>query len=201
MDFLDERGLSCPIPVIDAKKALSQMKNGEILTVKVEDRTKVENISRMAESSGHQVKVNNISNDEFDVVITVGDHVEVEEETCKCEGENMKDNTVVVIASNKMGCGDETLGKNLLKAFIFALTKQENLPSTILFYNSGAYVTTEGSESIDDLKALESQGVKIFTCGTCLDFYKLKEKLIVGSVTNMYDIVKIMEDASLIIRP
>lgn len=201
MNFLDERGHSCPIPVINAKKELSNMKKGEVLTVKVEDKTKVENITRMAENNGHQVKVKDISNNEFDIVITVGDHVESKEEICKCGGENMKANMVVVIASNKMGCGDETLGKNLLKAFIFALTKQENLPSTILFYNSGAYVTTEGSESLEDLKALESQGVKIFTCGTCLDFYKIKEKLKVGNVTNMYDIVSTMENASLIIRP
>lgn len=201
MNFLDERGKTCPIPVIDSKKELLKMKEGEVLTVKVDDKAKVANITRMAEENGHTVKVNNIASGEYDVVITVGKHIELKQGNCSCTGGNTKDNMVVVIGSNKMGSGDETLGKNLLKAFIFAITKQENLPTSILFYNSGAYITTEGSESINDLKALESQGVKIFTCGTCLDFYKLKEKLVVGSVTNMYDIVSTIESASLVIKP
>ena len=108
---------------------------------------------------------------------------------------------VVVIGSNQMGNGEEKLGKNLMKAFIFALTKQDVLPETILFYNSGAYLTCEDSDSLADLKDLEAQGVEIMTCGTCLDFYGLKEKLAVGSVTNMYVIVEKQEKASRIVKP
>ena len=100
-----------------------------------------------------------------------------------------------------MGDGDEVLGNKLLKAFIFAVTKQDNLPKTMLFYNKGAYMTCEGSEVIDDLKFLESEGVEIMTCGTCLDFYGIKEKLCIGTVTNMYDIVETMEKASKIVKP
>ena len=108
---------------------------------------------------------------------------------------------VVVLSANAMGNGDEQLGKLLMKSFIFALTKQDQLPETILCYNSGAYLTCEESDSLEDLKSLEAEGVKILTCGTCLDFYKLKEKLAVGGVSNMYEIVEIMENAGTIIRP
>ena len=100
-----------------------------------------------------------------------------------------------------MGSGEEKLGKALMKAFIFALTKQDMLPETVLCYNSGAYLTCEGSDSLEDFKALEAEGVNIMTCGTCLDFYGIKDKLAVGSVTNMYDIVETMENAISIIRP
>ena len=100
-----------------------------------------------------------------------------------------------------MGSGEEKLGKALMKAFIFALTKQDMLPETVLCYNSGAYLTCEGSDSLEDFKALEAEGVNIMTCGTCLDFYGIKDKLAVGSVTNMYDIVETMENARSIIRP
>ena len=89
-----------------------------------------------------------------------------------------------------MGEGAEELGKTLLKAFVFSLTQQDKLPKTILFYNGGASLTCEGSPMLDDLKALEAQGVEIMTCGTCLNFYGLTEKLAVGSVTNMYTIVE-----------
>ena len=110
-------------------------------------------------------------------------------------------NTVVVIAADHMGEGKEDLGKVLIKGFIFALTQLEELPKTILFYNGGAKITAEGSESLEDLKTLEAQGVEIMTCGTCLDYYGLKEKLQVGTVTNMYSIVETMNNADKIIRP
>ena len=108
---------------------------------------------------------------------------------------------LVVLSSNTMGDGDPKLGTALMKAFVFALTKQEQLPETILCYNTGAYLTCEGADTLEDLKLLESEGVTILTCGTCLDFYSLKEKLAVGGVTNMYDIVERMENASAIIKP
>lgn len=108
---------------------------------------------------------------------------------------------VVVLSANVMGGGDEKLGKTLMKAFVFALTKQDVLPDTILCYNSGAYLTCEGSDSLDDFRELEAEGVNIMTCGTCLDFYGIKDMLAVGTVTNMYDIVETMEKAKQIIRP
>lgn len=82
-----------------------------------------------------------------------------------------------------MGDGDNELGKVLIKGFIYALSQQDELPQTMLFYNGGAKITSEGSESIEDLKALEEKGVKIFTCGTCLNYYGLTEKLCVGEAT------------------
>ena len=108
---------------------------------------------------------------------------------------------VVVLSANVMGTGDEKLGKALMKAFVFAVTKQDALPETIVCYNTGAYLTCEGSDSLEDFKNLEAEGVNIITCGTCLDFYGIKDKLTVGSVTNMYEIVETMEKAKTIVRP
>ena len=100
-----------------------------------------------------------------------------------------------------MGEGSEELGRILIKGFLFALTQQEHLPSTVLFYNGGAKLTTEGSASLEDLKTLEANGVEILTCGTCLDYYGLKDKLAVGGVTNMYVIVEKQMQADLVFRP
>ena len=108
---------------------------------------------------------------------------------------------VVVLSSNQMGQGDEALGKLLMKGFVFALTQQDMLPETILLYNSGAFLSCEGSDNLEDLKTLEAQGVEIRTCGTCLNYYGLTDKLAVGSVTNMYDIVETMTSAGKVIRP
>ena len=77
----------------------------------------------------------------------------------------------------------------------------DKLPSKVLFYNSGAYLTCEDSDSLEDLKTLEAEGVEIYTCGTCLNFYDITDKLAVGSITNMYDIVEMMEKAGKVIKP
>ena len=126
---------------------------------------------------------------------------EIEDMECDCQEDSIKKGMVVVLSANVMGTGDEKLGKALMKAFVFAVTKQDVLPETILCYNTGAYLTCEDSDSLEDFKALEAEGVNIMTCGTCLDFYDIKEKLAVGTVTNMYDIVAVMEGAKSLIRP
>lgn len=204
MEILDERGHNCPIPVINTKKKLKEMKVGDVLTVKVSKPIQVENVKEAALSKGHSVETKTISDDEHEVIITVNNVSDDSKNSgaCSCMGENnTSKNIVAVISSKEMGGGDPTLAKNLMKAFIFALTKQEVLPEAVIFYNSGAYLTCEESESLDDIKALASSGVEILTCGTCLDFYNLKEKLKVGKVSNMYDIVNKMENATVVLRP
>ena len=108
---------------------------------------------------------------------------------------------VVVISSDTMGDGDKELGKVLIKSFFFALTKQDVLPLTILFYNRGAFLTCQDSECLNDIRTLEKQGVEILTCGTCLDYYHLKEKLAVGGISNMYEIVEKQLLADTILKP
>ena len=93
------------------------------------------------------------------------------------------------------------MGQILIKGFIYSLTQLEKLPDTVLFYNIGAFLTCEGSPVLEDLKTLEKEGTKICTCGTCLDFYKMKDKLAVGTIVNMYVIVETQAKADLIIKP
>ena len=197
--ILDARGLTCPLPVINTNKELEGVNIGENIEVIVDNEIAVQNLTKFANVQGFPVSSSKVSDDEFHVNISKGEKA-VEEEEVICEP-NKKDNFVIVISSDKMGEGNEVLGHKLLKAFIFAVTKQDKLPKTMLFYNMGAHMTCEGSEVIEDLKLLESEGVGIMTCGTCLDFYGIKEKLCVGTVTNMYDIAETMEKASKIVKP
>ena len=118
-----------------------------------------------------------------------------------CIPDSRKKGVVVVLSSNEMGQGDLALGRLLMKGFVYALTQQDRLPKTVLLYNSGAYLSCEGSENLEDLKSMEAQGVEILTCGTCLNHYGLAEKLKVGGVTNMYEITERMTAAGLLVRP
>ncbi len=202
--IVDARGLTCPLPVIQTKAAVEGLEKSEKISVLVDNETAVQNLLRFAAQRNFQASGSKKGEKEFEVVIDaiVSDEpIETKDEEISC-GTDLRDGKlVVVLSSDKMGTGDETLGTNLMKAFVFALTKQDKLPANIVLYNSGANLSCEGSPVLDDLKLLESEGVEIVTCGTCLDFYGIKEKLAVGSVTNMYEIVRIQEEAGVIIRP
>ena len=200
--IVDARGLACPLPVVNTKNEIQGMKEGEQVEVLVDNEIAVQNLTKFANVRNHSIKAEKIDDNNYKVVITVG-QVSVEEKSDEVESciPSQIRNDVVVIASGTMGNGEEELGKALMKAFIFALTKQDTYPDTILLYNGGAYLSCEGSDSLEDLKFLEAQGVKIATCGTCLNFYGLTDSLAVGSVTNMYDIVETMGKATKIIKP
>lgn len=198
-------GDACPIPVIKTKKAMQELKGPGILEILVDNEIAVQNVTKMASSSGGEVTSERISEKEFRLIIRtdriVPKHeVQTAEVTAVCHGDSRGD-TVVVVSSDCMGKGDDELGKVLMKGFIFAVSQLDELPKSILFYNGGARLTSDGSDALDDLKSMEAQGVEIMTCGACLDFYGLKEKLRVGTVTNMYSIVETMKDAAKIIYP
>ena len=196
-------GDACPVPVVKTRKAMETIKGAEVVETLVDNEIAVENLKKMAGQMGYQVKDQKLEEGKYSVQIMVTEEEKTENiqaDICDCRPTAASDK-VVVIRSNVMGEGDPELGKVLIKGFIYALSQQEELPKTILFYNGGAYLTCEGSASLDDLKELEHRGVKILTCGTCLNFYGLSEKLKVGEVTNMYEIAATMSKASLIVSP
>lgn len=196
--------MACPLPVVNAKKAAEELNAGDVLVVLVDNEIAVQNLTRFGEHKGFSVSAEKRSEIEFAVTMNIsgtGKPQETTEDSVACETDSRRKGMLVVLSANTMGTGDPKLGTSLMKAFVFALTKQDQLPDTILCYNTGAYLTCEGADTLEDLKLLESEGVTVLTCGTCLDFYGLKEKLAVGGATNMYDIVERMESAAQIIKP
>lgn len=196
---IDAKGKTCPIPLIEAKKALSKMEKDGTVAVTVDNETAKENLEKMAKELGYKFCSNAIDQDNYEVTIIKG--LGSEESHEENEKKSKTGNTIVVISSNKMGDGSEELGKILIKGFIYALAESENLPAAIIFYNGGAKLTSEASPVLEDLIKLEEMGVEILTCGTCLNYYNLTEKLAVGAVTNMYSIVEKMNNAEKIIKP
>lgn len=222
--IVDARGLACPLPVVNAKKAVGEFRENGVLTVLVDNEIAVQNLKKFAGQKGLAASGEKKAEKEYEVTIQVvlaagtgtadaavggaggigtagATDPSQADGSASCAPDIRRKGMVVVLSANVMGNGEAKLGKALMKAFVFALTKQDILPETILCYNSGAYLTCQGSESLEDFRELEAEGVNILTCGTCLDFYGIKEKLAVGSVTNMYEIVEVMEQARSIVRP
>lgn len=198
-------GDACPLPVVKAKNAIKELGGSGIVEVKVDNEIAVQNLAKMAKQKGYGMKSHKISATEFDVTLEIGEGAaatgvaDIPEECAIIPTAQKK--IVVAINSNKMGHGHDELGTVLMKGFIFALTQQDVLPTTVLFYNGGANLTIEGSASLEDLKNLEAQGVEIMTCGTCLNYYNVADKLAVGEVTNMYAIVEKLTQADLVVMP
>ena len=204
---VDAMGDQCPIPVIKTKKALKEITETTLVEVHVDNEIAVQNLSKMAKQKNLEYKCEKLEEQHYIIKINAeAEGVSIQQ---KAPAENDKEicypdrksNTVVVLSSNQMGNGSEELGQILMKGFIFALTELDELPSTVLLYNSGVKLSTEGSNSIEDLKTLQAQGVEILSCGTCLNYYDLTEKLQVGDVTNIYFILEKMAQADKIIRP
>ena len=200
MITVNAMGDNCPIPVIKTKKAIAALTGPETIEVLVDNEIAVQNVTKMASGSGGKVTSEKLGDAEFKVTIEMEGAPAADEAEAVCVPD-ARDNTVVVVSSDRMGSGNDELGKVLIKGFIFAVTQLDTLPKTMLFYNGGATLTTEDSDSLEDLKSLEAQVVEIMTCGTCLDYYGLKDKLAVGTVTNMYSIVETMAKAGRIVRP
>ena len=192
--LVDARGKACPEPVVMAIRALDKKRADQAVEVKVDNEAAVHNVMRMAEQKGFEATVQEYSKKDYSVFI--GGMPEAVEEKVSSE-----DNTVVAIGANVMGSGNEELGKVLIKGFIYTLTQLPKLPKTIIFYNSGAMLSCEDSDSLEDLRWLENQGVEIQTCGTCLNFFELSDKLAVGTVSNMYTIAETLMKADKVIKP
>lgn len=206
MKQVNAMGDTCPLPVVKTKKAIAELNGGGTVEVLVDNEIAVQNLTKMANQKGYGVKSEKLGEAQFRVLMEVGEAAAEEvsadvDEACLVQPIGRKKNVVVAITSPRMGTGNDELGAVLIKGFIFALTQQDELPSTILFYNGGATLTTEGSASLEDLKSLEAQGVEILTCGTCLNYYGLSDKLQVGDVTNMYVIAEKLTTADLVVKP
>ncbi|MGI6070380.1 MAG: sulfurtransferase-like selenium metabolism protein YedF [Blautia sp.] len=212
MITVNAMGDACPIPVIKTMNAIKELKEKDTIEVLVDNEIAVQNLTKMAAGKGFRVLSEKLGEKEYRVEIAVettetfakgeaAPHTAQPEAAVTCIPDARSKDVVVVISSSCMGNGDDELGTALMKGFLYAISQQEQLPSTILFYNGGARLTCEGAPTLEDLKSMEARGVEILTCGTCLDFYGLTDTLAVGSVTNMYAIAEKMTQAGLIIKP
>jgi selenium metabolism protein YedF len=192
---IDCRGLSCPQPVIETKQAL---KKTDKVTIIVDNPTARDNVARFGKSQDGRVTLDE-KKDGIYITIEKG-----KQGTRRAKAQSSKiseqGQIVVVVPSDQMGRGEEELGHILIRSFLHALTEVSDRPDMMIFFNTGVKLTVGGSEVLADLQDLEKNGVEILICGTCLDYFNLKEKIAVGQVSNMYTIAETMLAAGRLIR-
>jgi selenium metabolism protein YedF len=183
--IINAEGWECPKPIIETKRLLDTMTEGSVITI-VDNDIALINLTNFAESLGYKVSHTQEKN-LYKVTI----------EKDKDLGAIVRENSlVIVITTDIFGQGAKELGESLMKGYIYALTEVSPRPKTLIFINSGVFFTVENSVVEESLRALEAEGVEILTCGACLNFYGLADKLVVGKVSNMYTIVEKLNNAS-----
>lgn len=185
---LDARGLACPQPVILTRKAMAD--SPELVAI-VDSDTSRDNVRRMAEKAGRQVTVEEHGG-EFH--LHIGSTQGMEEEASQEEKPEPAPagSLLLVVPDRVMGRGDKELGEILVRGFFHTLGELESRPDTIIFFNAGVWLTVDDSPVLEDLQALEAEGVSMLVCGTCLNHFDIKDRLAVGLVSNMYDIAEAM---------
>lgn len=193
---VDARGLDCPKPVIQTKKAIEELQEGHVTTI-VDNTIAIENVTKFAKSMNLKYDVREV--DGFFYIDIFKDEMISASEAVPQPKHKMGEQ-VIFVASERFGEGNDQLGEVLMKGFFYTLTETEPYPKAILFANGGIKMTIETSPVLEHLRTLEMLGVQILSCGTCLDYYKAKEQLAVGGVTNMYTIVEQLYSAKNVIR-
>jgi len=196
MPVIDCRGLACPQPVVTTKQALDQLQEGELMVI-VNNASSCNNVERFARSQGCSVDIKEAGEDFY---VHIQKAIRRDEEKATQTDQKAK-KVVVYINSQLLGDGDEALGSFLMKAFLKTLLDLETQPSRLILVNSGVQLASEDSKVLETLQLLSKKGVEIVSCGTCIDFYELKGKVRVGSISNMYDIIQSMLEADRVIRP
>ena len=194
--FLDAKGKACPMPVILAIKALDG--GCDDLTVEVDNPTAVQNLSRMAANRGLTVATEE-GEGTYRVHMT-GAPGAAPEEAASEAAPPAPAGFVVFVSRDRLGEGDATLGRNLLRMALYTLSQGDQAPDAVLLMNGGVKVAAgDDDEIVKSLRALAARGTEVLVCGTCLNFFGLTGSLQVGTVSNMYDILGRMTRAPKVI--
>jgi selenium metabolism protein YedF len=185
--------MDCCQPLISAKQALEGLKEGEF-TIIVSDPSSCENVRRFASGQGYSVEGEKKGNDFY---LRIRKAVRAEKDNVSGKEERV----VVYVNSDRVGIGDRALGSILMSSFLETLLDLQTKPNSLILINGGCRLSAEGSDVVETLTLLSEAGTKVLTCGTCLDFHGMKEKLRVGTISNMYEIAKLLLEADRLIRP
>lgn len=196
--------MHCPKPLIETKRAINSHNSGDILTVIVDNDTSLTNLKKFLIDNGLQPSYD-FANSKHLITFTIGEKplaTSNPQEYCIThKKETVKSNLIVVLSTDTMGSGNDELGQLLMKGFLTTLAEMTPLPEEIICYNSGVKLAMKGTPSSQNLLKLVEMGVKITLCGTCVDFFGIKNTLDFGEISNMYYIVQRLTSSAYILKP
>jgi len=190
MKIIDVKGKKCPMPLIETKKALKELTADESLKVILDSETSVQNVLKYLKDNGISAEQKK-KGSEFELLVSKSGQIETLSEVDPyCETSVSTDKSyVVVFAKDRIGEGDNELGLVLAGSLLNTIKEYDVLPQKIIFLNSGINLVLKGAPALVHLTELETRGVELITCGTCLNYFEKTDQLAVGRITNMYEIL------------
>jgi selenium metabolism protein YedF len=201
MKTIDCRGMQCPKPLILTKKELNTLEPGQSMEILIDNETSRQNVERFLTDNGVEVSARRDSAMFILKATKTLTEAVSGDEQAYCAPSGTKKPHVICFSSDTMGRGPAELGAILMKAFVNTVKEVNPLPSHCLFYNTGVNLVVEGSPLVEPFRQLSEQGVTMLACGTCLDYFGVKDKLRVGTVSNMYAILETLSAAGYVIKP
>ncbi|MEA3348751.1 MAG: sulfurtransferase-like selenium metabolism protein YedF, partial [Pseudomonadota bacterium] len=196
---------TCPLPVVETRKAIMGLEEGAtevIITVTLDNSAACANVTRFVESQGFSVSQEDHADATFTLTITRGFSCDLPAPVAaKVEAGKRGEKYLLYLNDSCMGRGDEKLGQVLMKAYLKTLAELDSLPETIIFVNRAVFLTISDSVELKTIKSLADSGCNILVCGTCLDFYNLKEQQAVGQVSNMFEIATLLNGSYKVVTP
>ncbi len=193
---VNARGLACPQPVVLSMKALAEMESGKVI-VSVDNEVARDNVKRMAEHEGCAVTVEE-KGDGFELQITRVPPAKFSPELIT-EKKVVEETLVYLFESDFIGRNRE-LGKILINGFLNAITALPKRKSKIVLISNGVRLVIARSYVLDTLLELKQSGFEILICGTCLDFFKIRDKVRVGTISNALEIMGALTNASKVVK-
>jgi selenium metabolism protein YedF len=193
--------MQCPKPLILTKKELNALGTGESIEILIDNETSKQNVERFLKDNG--IAVATTQDGSLFTLKATKTHTGAiaGDEKAYCSPSVPQRSHVICFSSDTMGNGPAELGAILMKAFVNTIKEVEPQPSHCVLYNTGVRLVVDGSPLIEPFQQLSEKGVRILACGTCLDYFKVKDKLKVGAVSNMYTILETLSAAGHVIRP
>ncbi len=192
MEIINCSGLDCPEPVVKAKKALEEYDKVKII---LDNEVAVNNVSRMAANIGYQVDETKISDDKYELLI-YGKREKANSEESTDSAKISPDTDVILITTERLGDGPDELGSLLMSGLLKTIADLRNQPDSLILMNNGVKLATINDETVKTLKKLVDEGLELKVCGTCLEYLDLKDKLKVGLISNMYEILDLITSNS-----
>lgn len=188
---LDCRNLNCPEPLLRTKKALSELKIGENLEILVNDIAPRENIKRFLTKNGFEAQISQAGADTLIKTVKTDELKDESIDDIYCDVAAPKRSKVIFL--NEEQCGSGPIGKSLLAKFLGAALNLDEKPVKVICVNNAVRITTNrGHECFEAIKKLNEAGAEILSCGSCLEGYKLVDKLAIGEISNAYEIMDVL---------
>lgn len=193
MNIIDVKGLKCPLPLIETKKALKQLPNDEALKIIIDNKISKNNVIRFLTDNGIKSEISR-NGDVFEVIVNQHnvDLENVEAEKYCIIDIPEKDDYIIIFGKDRLGEGSEDLGFVLAGSLLNTLKEMDTLPKKIIFINSGINLVLKASPTLLPLKELEKAGVELIACGTCLNYFNKIDEFAIGRISDMYEILESM---------